>query len=157
MEGKRVKESSCVLAQVMMPDDANPAGNILGGTIVKCIDKAAAVVALRHTRCNVVTVSIDRLDFHSPVSIGNLITLKASINFVANTSMEVGVRVEAEHLISGEIHHTTSAYLTFVALDKKGRPRKVPPLILESEEDKRRNREAQDRRVLRIEQKKVSK
>jgi acyl-CoA hydrolase len=150
MESKRVQDSRSVLAQVMLPSDANPAGNISGGTIMKYIDNAAAVAALRHARCNVVTVSMDRLSFHHPVFVGNLLTLKASLNLAANTSMEVGVRVEAEDLISGEIQNTASAYLTFVAVDKNGRPNSVPPLLPETDEDRRRNSEARKRRGDRI-------
>jgi acyl-CoA hydrolase len=135
---------------MMLPQDANPAGIIHGGVVMKHIDDAAGVVALRHTRCNVVTASIDRLDFHNPAFIGNLLSLKASLNLVGRTSMEVGVRVETEDLRTGEIRHTASAYLTFVALDDHFRPRSVPPLILESAEDQRRNRQAQDRRRVRL-------
>jgi acyl-CoA hydrolase len=117
---------------------------------MKHIDDAAGVVALRHTRGNVVTASIDRLDFHNPAFIGNLLSLKASLNLVGATSMEVGVRIECEDLRTGEIRHTASAYLTFVALDNRFKPRAVPPLILESEEDRRRNRQAKARRKVRL-------
>lgn len=154
MEGKRVRDSSIVMAQMMIPQDANPAGNIHGGVIVKLIDTAGGVVAFRHARMNVVTASIDRLDFHHPVYIGDLLFLKASVNFVGRTSMEVGVRVEAENLLTGEVRKTASAYLTYVALDKNGRPAPVPPLILETEEEKRRYREAQKRRERRLAEKK---
>ncbi len=150
MEGKRVQDSSVVLAQIMIPQDANPAGNIHGGIIMKLIDEAAAVVASRHARSNVVTASIDRLDFHNPVFIGDLLFFKASLNLVGRTSMEIGVRVEAENLRTGEIRKTASAYLTYVAIDEKGRPQTVPPLILETDEEKRRNREAVERRDLRL-------
>lgn len=154
MEGKRVKDSSVTIAQMMIPQDANPAGNIHGGVIVKLIDTAAGVVASRHARSNVVTASIDRLDFHHPVFIGDLLFFKASLNFVGRTSMELGVRVEAENLLTGEVLHTASAYLTYVALDKDGRPRPVPPLILETDEEIRRNREATMRREARLAEKK---
>jgi acyl-CoA hydrolase len=105
---------------------------------------------MRHARANAVTASIDRLDFHYPVFSGDLVTLKASLNYVGRTSMEIGVRVETENLLTGEVRHTASAYLTYVALDKSGRPTPLPPLILETEEEKRRNREAQQRRELRL-------
>lgn len=154
MKGKTVKESSVIMSQVMTPQDANPAGNVQGGVIMMLIDNAASVVATRHTRSNVVTASIDRLDFHNPVYIGNLVTVKASLNFVGKTSMELGVRVEAENLFTGEVRHTSSAYLTFVSLDKSGRPILVPPLIPESDEEKRRNRAAQARREVRLREKK---
>jgi acyl-CoA hydrolase len=150
MEGKTVQESSVTLSHVMMPQDANPAGSIHGGVITKHIDEAAGVVAFRHTRSNVVTAAIERLSFHHPVFVGNLLTLKASIHMVGDTSMEIGVRAETEDLFTGEVRHTVSAYLTYVALDEKGRPQKVPPLLLESEDDKRRNREARVRREARL-------
>lgn len=154
MEGKRVKDSAVVMAQMMIPQDANPAGNVHGGVVVKIIDEAAAVVAARHARSNVVTASIDRLDFHNPVFVGDVLFVKASLNLVGRTSMEIGVHVEAENLVRGEVRHAASAYLTYVALDGKGRPREVTPLILETEEEKRRNREAQSRRELRLAEKK---
>jgi len=123
---------------MMQPHHANPAGNVHGGQIMKMIDDAAGVVAIRHARSNVVTASIDRLDFHAPVYVGNLVVLKASVNCVGRTSMEVGVRVEAEDLRTGAVRHTASAYLTFVSLDEAGKPRQLPPLILEGEDDRRR-------------------
>lgn len=155
MEGKRVRDSSIVMAHVMVPHDANPAGNIHGGAIMKLIDTAGGVVAFRHARMNVVTASIDRLDFHHPVFVGDLLILKASINYVGRTSMEVGVRVEAENLLTGEVRKTASAYLTYVGLDRNGKPAPVPPLILETEEEKRRYREAQKRREMRLAEKKA--
>ncbi len=154
MEGKRVKDSSVIIAQVMMSSDANPAGNVHGGVIMKLIDTTAGVVASRHARCNVVTASIDRLDFHNPVFVGDLLFVKGSLNMVGRTSMEIGVRAEAENLITGEVRHTASAYLTFVALDEEGRPREIPPLILETEEEARRNGEAKTRRELRLAERK---
>jgi acyl-CoA hydrolase len=150
MEGKRIKDSSVVIAQVMIPQDANPAGNIHGGVTMRYIDTAAFVVASRHSRSNTVTASIDRLDFHNAVYIGDLLFFKASLNLVGRSSMEVGVRVEAENLLTGEVRHTASAYVTFVALKANGRPSEVPPLILETEEDIRRNREAKARREMRL-------
>ncbi|MEI6128001.1 MAG: acyl-CoA thioesterase [Pseudomonadota bacterium] len=150
MEGKRVNGSSIITSYVMMPEDANPAGNVHGGVIMKHIDNTAGIVAFRHTRSNAVTASIDRLTFHNPVFIGDLLTLKARLNMAGRTSMEIGVRVEAENLLTGEVRHTASAYLTFVALDKNGRPSAIPPLHLETEEEKRRNREAQARREVRL-------
>jgi acyl-CoA hydrolase len=154
MEGKRVKDSSVTMAQMMIPQDANPAGNVHGGVVVKIIDEAAGVVAARHSRSNVVTASIDRMDFHNPVFVGDVLFFKASLNLVGRTSMEIGVRVEAENLLSGEVRHAASAYLTYVALDERGRPREVPPLILETEDEKRRNREARARREVRLTEKK---
>ena len=108
---------------------------------------------MRHARSNVVTASIDRLDFHNPVFVGDLVTLRASLNLVGRTSMEVGVRVESENLVTGEVRHTASAYLTFVSLDTSGRPSELPSLIFETDEERRRNSEAQDRRQARIQEK----
>lgn len=152
MEKKRINESSLIMTQLMTPQDANLAGNVHGGVIMKLIDDAAGTVAARHSRCNAVTASIDRLSFFSPVFIGNLITLKAGINHTGRTSMEIGVRVEAEDLFSGEIRHTASAYLTFVALDSNLKPAEIPGLILENENERRRNREAVERRRVRLEE-----
>ena len=143
MQGRKVCESMVTLSHVMQPHDANPAGNIHGGIIMKMIDNAAGVVAIRHARSNVVTASIDRLDFHYPVYVGDLVTLKASLNMVGRTSMEIGVRVESEQMASGRIEHTASAYLTFVALDNDGKALAVAPLIIESEEERRRLHNAQ--------------
>jgi acyl-CoA hydrolase len=154
MQEKRCEESRVVMAVQMNPEDANPVGNVHGGVIMKHIDTAAGVVAFRHARLNSVTASIDRLDFHSPVYVGDLLILKASLNWVGRSSMEVGVRVEAENLLTGEVRHTASAYLTFVALDEEGRPAEVPMLILENEEDNRRSCEALQRRESRLEQRK---
>ena len=154
MKSKSVKESSVTMSQIMTPQDVNMAGNVHGGVVMKLIDTAAATVAARHTRANSVTASIDRLDFHHPIYVGDLVTLKASLNFVGRTSMEIGVRVEAENILTGEVRHTASAYLTFVSLDEEGRPTLVPPLILKSANEMRRNREAQARREVRIREKK---
>jgi acyl-CoA hydrolase len=118
---------------------------------MKLIDTAAGVVAGRHARRNTVTASIDSLEFHSPVFVGDLLFLKASVNMVGNTSMEIGVRAEAENPLTGEVRHTASAYLTFVALDDSGRPTPVPGLIPETEEEKRRNRQAVIRKQARLE------
>ncbi len=153
MNEKTVKETRITMSHVMLPQDTNPAGNVHGGSVMKFIDNAAASVAIRHTRGNAVTASVDRLDFHNPVFLGNLLTLKASLNLVGRSSMEVGVRVEAENPYTGEITHTASAYLTLVALDENGKPREVPGLILETDDEKRRNRAAIARKALRMEEK----
>jgi len=150
MEGKTVRESSVSIAQLMTPQDVNLAGNVHGGVIMKLIDGAAGVVASRHTRANTVTASIDRLDFHHPIYIGDFVTLKASLNLVGRTSMEIGVCVESENLRTGEHRHNASAYLTYVSLGKDGKPVEVPPVILETEEEERRNREAKARRDVRL-------
>ena len=153
MQGKKVRESSILLAQVMNPQDANPAGNVHGGVIMKLIDTAAGAAAVKHSRSNCVTASIDRLDFHHPVFIGDMVTLKAGVTYTGKSSMEVGVRVESQNLLTGEMRHTVSAYMTFVALDKNGRPTAIPPVILETPDELRRNREAQSRRETRLREK----
>ena len=150
MLGKKVKDSSVVMGQLMSPQDANLSGNVHGGVIMRLIDSTAGVVATRHAQTNVVAASVDRLDFHHPVYVGDLVTLTASLNLVGRTSMEVGVRVEAENLRTREIRHTASAYLTLVALDKDGRPTVAPPLVLETEEEMRRHQEAEMRREARL-------
>ena len=153
MEGKHSKDSRIVIIQQMTQQDANLAGNVHGGVVMKHINSTAGIVAVRHASSNVVTASIDRLDFFSPVYIGDLLNLKAGLNMVGRTSMEVGVRVEAENFLTGESRHTASAYLTFVALGGDGRPIEVPPLILETEEERRRHREAVARRDMRLAEK----
>lgn len=157
MEAKKVKDSSVIMVQMMTPQDVNIAGNVHGGVIMKLIDSAAGAVAIRHVRANVVTASVDRLDFHHPVFVGDLVRFNASLNLVGRTSMEVGVYVQTENLFTGEIRHTASAYLTLVALSKDGKPAAVPALILETEEEIRRNREAQARREIRLHERKSKK
>jgi acyl-CoA hydrolase len=134
----------------MRPQDANSAGNVHGGTIMKLIETAAGVVASRHARADVVTVSVDRLDFYHTVLVGEFLTMRASLNYVGKTSMEVGVRVESENPITGVRKHTSTAYLTFVALNKKGRPTPLPPVIRETKEQERRHQEAEARRQTRL-------
>jgi uncharacterized protein (TIGR00369 family) len=157
MQGKTSKESQVIISQMMTPQDTNPAGNVHGGVIMKLIDTAGGLVANRHTRSNTVTASIDRLDFHYPVYVGDLVTFKASLNYAGHTSMEVGVRVEAENVFTGEVRHTASAYLTFVSLDKEGKPQPVPPLIIKTQNEKRRNEEAKSRREVRLRERKGKK
>ena len=150
MEAKKVADSAITTATIMMPEDANPAGNVHGGIIMKHVDETAGIVAFRHSRKNSVTASIDSLVFHYPVFVGDLLTLKASINLTAKSSMEIGVRIESENLLTGELRHNASAYLTFVALDKAGRPTQIPTLIFETEDEKKRNSQAQTRRKNRL-------
>lgn len=153
LQARSVSETRVELPQLMLPQDTNPAGHIHGGVILKYIDTAAAIVAMRHSRCNAVTAAIDRMDFIKPVFVGELVHFKASLNWVGKSSMEVGVSVEGENLFTGEFRHCASAYVTFVALDGNGRPRSVPPLLLETEEDRRRNGEAAMRQEMRTQQK----
>jgi acyl-CoA hydrolase len=150
---KCAQESTMIIARIMLPEDANPAGIVHGGVVMKEIDNAAGVAAVRHTRKICVTASIDRLDFHKPAFIGNLLTVKAGINMTGETSMEIGARVETEDLLTGVKTHLASAYLTFVALGQDHRPTKVPPLKLITKEDIRRNREALARKELRLSEK----
>ena len=153
MRKKAVAESRLEMAQIMFPMDANPSGNVYGGSIMKLIDTAAGIVAYRHCRTNVVTASMDRLDFHQPVFIGELVVLRASINYAGNTSMEVGVRVEAEDLMTGEIRHTNSAYVTMVSLNENRKPTPIPKIMPETQDERRRFEEgkirAQRRKELR--------
>lgn len=130
--------------------DANIAGNVFGGTILRLVDEVASIVAFKHARSNVVTASIDRIDFHSPVYVGDMLRLIASINYVHKTSMEVGVRAEAENPLTGDIRHTGTCYLTYVALDKNRKPIPVPRLKPQTEEEKRRWKEATERREFRL-------
>lgn len=150
MEPKPAAESTVVMAVQMLPGDANPQGQVHGGTIMKLVDSAAAVAAHRHARSLVVTARIDDMSFLAPVEVGNLVMARASVNAAWRTSMEVGVRVEAEDLLTGRVSHTASAYLVLVALDEHQRPREVPPLIPVSPEEQRRFQEAQERRRRRL-------
>lgn len=135
-----------------MPQHANNLGHVFGGVVLSMMDRTAAVSAIRHARITVVTASIDRVDFREPIHVGDLVVMKASVNFVGRTSMEVGVRVEAEDMLTGQRRHTNSAYLTFVAIDRNGRPVEIAQLVTESEEETRRARAAQDRRRRRLEE-----
>lgn len=150
LEPKPVSASRVIMRQLMQPTDGNPLGNVHGGVIMKLVDEFAAVAAVRHARRAVVTAAMDSMRFLSPVYIGNLLTLKASVNWVGSTSMEVGVRVEAEHLITGKVTHTSSAYVVYVAIDRAGRPVPVPPLVPETDEDRRRLEAAALRREQRL-------
>ena len=147
---RRASDSHVTLTQMMEVTDANVAGNVHGGVIMRLVDTAAALAAIRHAGGLCVTVSIDEMSFLEPVHIGDVVTLRASVNDVGTTSMECGVRVEAEDPISGRRIHAASAYLVFVAIDEQGHPRPVPPLAAESETEQRRQREATLRRQTRM-------
>ena len=147
-----VKESQHESSQIMMPGHANNLGHVFGGVIMAMMDSTAAVVAIRHSRSACVTASIDRVDFREPIYLGDLVLMKASVNFVGRTSMEIGVRVEAEDLQSGKRRHTNSCYLTFVAVDRSGRPIEVPELKPETPDEIRRNQAAAERRRRRLEE-----
>lgn len=152
MRTKTVKDSRVTIVHQMTQADANLAGNVHGGVIMKLIDNTAGIVAARHCQTNVVTASIDRLDFHNPVFIGDLLRVTASINMTGRSSIEVGVRVESENFMTQDIRHTASAYLTFVSLDENLRPNPVPPIVYETEEEQRRNCEARERKAFRLQQ-----
>jgi uncharacterized protein (TIGR00369 family) len=152
MPGKRVKDTQVTLHHFMLPQHANPLGNVHGGVIMRLVDEAAGLCAMRHAQRPAVTIAIDSMTFYSPVRVGELVTLNASLNWVGHTSMEVGVRVVAENPLTGERTHTNSAYLVFVALDDDGQPVKVPSLILETDEERRRWTEAETRQQRRLEQ-----
>ncbi|MDD4732103.1 MAG: acyl-CoA thioesterase [Desulfovibrio sp.] len=151
MKPKKASESAVIMSHIALPEDANPSGNLHGGVILKHVDTAGGVVAMRHARANAVTASFERMDFLLPAYVGELLTIKASLNYVGRTSMEVGVRVEAENPITGEVRHTNSAYVTYVALDESGKPRPVPPLDLDTDTARRRWQEAENRRRMREE------
>src|SRR3954471_9500387 len=151
MERRTINESRSVLVQWMGPSDANAYGFVHGGTVMKLCDEAAAMAAIRHARSRVVTAAVDRMTFLQPVHVGDLLTLRSSVNAVWRTSMEVGVRVQSEDPVSGEVRHTNSVYITMVAVDDDGHPvAAVPPLRCEAPEEHRREREAQVRRANRL-------
>lgn len=150
MKDKKVSDSQIHMMELVQPNDANNLGNMLGGKVMHLIDIAAAMSGLRHCRKPVVTASVDSLDFRYPIKLGNMIILRASVNYTHNTSMEIGVRVESENPLTGERFHTSSAYLTFVALDENGKPTEIPKVIPESETEKRRYEAAVKRRELRM-------
>jgi uncharacterized protein (TIGR00369 family) len=150
MDDKTVKDSQVQLSQSMGIGDSNLAGAVHGGVIMKLADTAAGLAAIKHAGGPVVTASIDEMSFIEPVNLGDLVTVKASVNYVGKTSMEVGVRVETENVITGKKAHTSTAYLVFVALDDARRPTPVPPIVAETPTEKRRMREAELRREARL-------
>jgi acyl-CoA hydrolase len=150
MQGKPVRESASEYSELALPIDANGWGHVLGGKVMHLVDLAAAMAAMRHARRGVVTAAVDSLHFLHPVNIGELIMLRSAVNRVFRTSLEVGVRVVTENLLTGSQRHTCSAYLTFVAMDENGVPATVPPAIPETEAEQRRFREAGERREYRL-------
>ena len=147
--GKMPSESSVTTVRLMMPTDANVLGNVFGGAIMRYMDEVAAMVAWKHAGTNAVTASIDRMNFYAPVYVGNVLVMKASVNFVGRTSMEVGVRIEAQDPANGKSTHTGSCYLTYVAIDRRRRPTVIPPLFPQTPEEKRRFKQGLARRKLR--------
>ncbi|HEY6564201.1 MAG TPA: acyl-CoA thioesterase [Pirellulaceae bacterium] len=154
MPSKRVASSSVELHHFMMPEHANLLGNVHGGIIMKLVDEAAGLCAMRHAQRFAVTVAIDSMEFHEPVRVGDVLCLRARLNFVGRTSMEVGVQVTAENPITGQITHTNSALCVYVALDEHGKPVEVPGLELISEEERTRWGEAKTRQAHRLRSKK---
>jgi acyl-CoA hydrolase len=151
---KKVSSSQVVMTQLVLPSHTNSLDTIFGGTVMSWIDIAAAIAAQRHSNKAVVTASIDQLNFIAPIKKGWVVNLKASVNYTSRTSMEIGVKVEAENPITSELFHTASAYLTFVALGSDGKPSSVPTLDIEGDVEKRRFAAAQKRRELRLAQRK---
>ena len=149
---RTVSETQHETSQLMMPQHSNNLDHVFGGVILAMMDTAAAVSAIRHARMSCVTVSVDRVDFREPIHLGDLVIMKCSVNFAGRTSMEVGVRVEAENLQTGVRRHTNSCYLTFVAIDRNGRPVEVPRLVPETADEIRRNEAAKERRRRRNEE-----
>ncbi|MBV8072252.1 MAG: acyl-CoA thioesterase [Acidobacteriaceae bacterium] len=147
---RRVSESQSEYYEVCLPNDANTLGNMLGGRVMHLVDLCGAIAAIRHSRCAVVTASVDQMTFLHPVRIGELVKLKSQVNRVFRTSMEVGVKVWVEHLHTGEQRHTSSAYLTFVALDRAGNRVVLPQIVPETPEEQRRFDEAAERRAYRL-------
>jgi acyl-CoA hydrolase len=150
MEPKPASDSEAVLVKWMGIGDANSAGFVHGGIVMKLCDEVAGIAAIRHCRSRVVTAAMDRMTFILPVNVGELVTCSATVNAAWRTSMEVGVRVEAEKPLTGECRHTSTAYLTMVAVDNEGSPIPVPPLLAESGTEQRRQREAELRRRNRL-------
>ncbi len=149
-EGRTPRDSRVEMVELVLPNDANTLGNVLGGRVLHWIDLAAAIVAHRHCRSEAVTVSLDQMSFLAPIKVGQLAVIAAKMTYTGRTSMEIRVDVQCEDLLSGERRQTSTAYLTFVAIDKQGRPAPVPPLVLETDEDRREWREAESRRAARL-------
>jgi acyl-CoA hydrolase len=150
MEGKPPRLSHTTIAELMMPHMANVLGNVHGGVLLGMMDRVAAVAAIRHAQRTCVTVSVDRVHFREPIHVGELVTMYSSVNFAHRTSLEVGVRVESENVLTGKRRHTNSCYLTFVAIDENGRPAEVPPVLPETDEERTRFRQAGARREQRV-------
>ena len=149
LPARAVASSQSAMTELILPNDTNTLGNLLGGRLMNFIDLVGAMAAYRHSRSHVVTASMEHIDFIAPVHVGDLIILKSSVNRAFKTSMEIGVKAWVENTIAGIHHHVASAYLTFVAIDPQGRRVPVPPLQLESDDDKRRFEEAVQRRTTR--------
>jgi len=147
---KTVAASRITLSQLMQPEHANLRGDVHGGWIMKLVDEAGALAAMRHAQARVVTVAIDQMRFHEPIRIGDLVVLEAEVTYVGRTSLETRVQVIAENPVTGERSHTNTAYLVYVALDEAGQPRPVPPLVAETEAERRRLQAGRERQAYRL-------
>lgn len=150
LQSKWIKDSAVEMTEIVMPQDTNTLGTIFGGKIMQWMDIAAAICGFRHCRTAVVTASVDALHFLYPVQKGDIVSIRAAVNYTGHTSMEIGVRVDAENPMTGKRHHASSAYFTFVSTDDKGNPIEVPPIKPLTEIEKKRNKEAEKRRSLRL-------
>ena len=157
LQARRPKDSSVEMTELVLPNDTNQLGNLLGGRLMHWIDIAAAMVAMRHSGKVCVTASVDEINFFEPIKLGHVVTLQAMMNRAFTTSMEIGVRVLREDPLNNSSVHTSSAYLTFVAIDTYGRPLKVPPLEVQDDEEKRRFNEAALRREQRLQHREMVK
>ena len=147
---KYVKDSHVIMHELILPNDTNNLGNIFGGKVMQYMDLCAAMSAYKFARTAVVTASVDRLDFLAPATVGDMLILKSSVNYAHKTSMEIGVRIDAENVKTGQRRHTASAYLTFVSLGEDGKPQKISDIIPESKDEKRRYQEGKERHAQRI-------
>lgn len=154
MIAKPSHESRIALSQLMGPDSANNHGNVHGGVIMKICDEAGAMAAVKHARSSVVTVTVDSMSFHSPVHLGDLLTVTAEVTWVGRTSIETKVFVTAEKVVQGVVSHTNTAYFVYVAIDKIGKPKEVPPLLCETEAEKQSFERGAQRQAYRLEQRK---
>ncbi len=154
---KHVKDSYVIMHELILPNDTNNLDTVFGGKVMQYMDLCAAMSAYKFARTAVVTASVDHLDFLAPARVGDMLILKSSVNYSHNTSMEVGVHIDAENVKTGKKRHTASAYLTFVSLDSKGKPQKVDNIIHESDDEKRRYNEGKERHMQRLERLKVRK
>ena len=149
---KTVAASRVTLSQLMQPEHANLRGDVHGGWIMKLVDEAGGLAAMRHAQARVVTVAVDQMRFHEPIRIGDLVVLEAEVTYVGRTSLETRVQVIAENPVTGERTHTNTAYLVYVALDETGQPRAVPPLVAETEAERRRLEAGRERQAYRLKQ-----
>ena len=145
MKKKTVKNTHVIMHELILPNDTNLLGNVLGGRVMHLMDMCAAMSAYKHARTAVVTASVDRLDFLAPAKMGEIMILKSSVNYTGKSSMEIGVRIESENPKTGDIYHTSSAYLTFVSLNENGKPRRVDNINLENDNEIRRFNEGKIR------------